>query len=42
MADGVVVGSAIVRRILEGAEPADVAALVAEFRSALDDRWPAK
>ena len=42
VADGVVVGSAIVRRILEGAEPADVAALVKEFRTALDARWPAK
>ena len=42
VADGVVVGSAIVRHILEGAEPADVAALVKEFRTALDARWPTK
>jgi tryptophan synthase alpha chain len=41
-ADGVVVGSAIVRRIIEGAEPAEVAELVAEFRAALDERWPQK
>lgn len=40
VADGVVVGSAIVRRIIEGASPEEVAALVAEFRSALDERWP--
>jgi tryptophan synthase alpha chain len=40
VADGVVVGSAIVRRILDGAGPEDVAGLVAEFRAALDARWP--
>jgi tryptophan synthase alpha chain len=40
VADGVVVGSAIVRRILEGASPEQVADLVREFRSALDARWP--
>jgi tryptophan synthase alpha chain len=40
VADGVVVGSAIVRRIVEGAEPAEVAGLVGEFRAALDERWP--
>lgn len=35
-ADGVVVGSAIVRRLLEGADPEQIAATVAEFREALD------
>ena len=36
VADGAVVGSAIVTRMLEGAGPEGVAALVADFRSALD------
>lgn len=36
VADGVVVGSAVVQRMLDGAGPEGVAALVAEFRSALD------
>ncbi|NNC80872.1 MAG: tryptophan synthase subunit alpha [Acidimicrobiales bacterium] len=36
VADGVVVGSAIVRRMLDGAGPEGVAARVAEFRAALD------
>ena len=36
VADGAVVGSAIVARMLEGAGPEGVAALVAEFRAALD------
>ena len=36
VADGVVVGSAIVERMLDGAGPEGVAELVAEFRSALD------
>ncbi len=36
VADGVVVGSAIVRRMLDGAGPEGVAALVREFRRALD------
>ena len=36
IADGVVVGSAVVQRMLDGAGPEGVAALVAEFRSALD------
>ena len=36
VADGAVVGSAIVARMLEGAGPEGVAALVADFRSALD------
>lgn len=35
-ADGVVVGSAVVRRMVEGAGPEGVAALVASFREALD------
>lgn len=34
--DGVVVGSAVVQRMVEGAGPEGVAALVADFRSALD------
>ena len=36
VADGVVVGSAIVRRMLEGASPEDIGDLVREFRTALD------
>jgi tryptophan synthase alpha chain len=36
VADGVVVGSAIVQRMVDGAGPDGVAALVAEFRAALD------
>ena len=36
VADGVAVGSAVVARMLDGAGPEGVAALVAEFRSALD------
>ena len=36
VADGVVVGSAVVARMLDGAGPEGVAALVAEFRAALD------
>ena len=36
VADGVVVGSALVRRLLEGASPADAADLVASFRNALE------
>ena len=36
VADGAVVGSAIVTRMLEGTGPDGVAALVAEFRAALD------
>ena len=36
VADGVVVGSALVRRVLEGASPAEAAALVGSFRNALD------
>jgi tryptophan synthase alpha chain len=35
-ADGVVVGSALVRRLLEGGGPEAAAALVGEFRAALD------
>jgi tryptophan synthase alpha chain len=36
VADGVVIGSAVVRRMLEGEGPAGVAAYVAEVRKALD------
>jgi len=35
-ADGVIVGSALVRRLLDGGGPDDAAAFVAELRSALD------
>ncbi|MFC7245375.1 tryptophan synthase subunit alpha [Catellatospora aurea] len=35
-ADGVVVASALMRRVLDGATPAEVGALVAELRTALD------
>ncbi len=38
VADGVVVGSAVVQRMLERAGPEGIGALIAEFRSALDDR----
>jgi tryptophan synthase alpha chain len=34
--DGVVVGSAVVQRMLDGAGPAGVGELVSEFRAALD------
>ena len=36
MADGVVVGSAVVRRLLDGEGPEGVGALVGRFRTALD------
>jgi tryptophan synthase alpha chain len=36
VADGVVIGSAIVRRMLEGEGPTGVAAYVSEVRKALD------
>jgi tryptophan synthase alpha chain len=36
VADGVVVGSALVRRVLDGAGPGDVAGVVAAFRKALN------
>ena len=35
-ADGVVVASALMRRLLDGAGPDDIGAMVAEFRAALD------
>jgi len=38
-ADGVIVGSAIVRRLLEGQGAEGVGALVSDFRSALDSAW---
>ncbi len=37
--DGVVVGSAVVQRMLDGAGPEGVASLVADFRRALDDAY---
>jgi tryptophan synthase alpha chain len=36
--DGVIVGSAIMRRVLDGASPADLGAFVTTLRSALDQR----
>jgi tryptophan synthase alpha chain len=39
-ADGVVIGSAVVRRLLEGDGPAGAAAFVAEVRAALDAAHP--
>ena len=39
-ADGVVVGSAVVRRLLDGGGPDAAAGFVAELRAALDARWP--
>jgi len=38
-ADGVIVGSALVRRLLEGAGPDGAAAFVGELRAALDGGW---
>jgi len=40
VADGAVVGSAVVTRMLEGAGPEGVAGLVSEFRAALDAAHP--
>ena len=37
VADGAVVGSAVVQRMLDGAGPEGVAELVASFRAALDE-----
>lgn len=39
-ADGVIVGSALVRRLLQGGGPEEAGAFVAELRAALDDEWP--
>jgi len=39
-ADGVIVGSALVRRLLDGGGPEAAAAFVAELRAALDSRRP--
>lgn len=39
-ADGVIVGSALIRRLLQGAGPHGAAEFVAELRAALDDRDP--
>jgi tryptophan synthase alpha chain len=38
-ADGVIVGSALVRRLLDGGGPEAVAAFVAELRTALDSLY---
>ncbi len=38
-ADGVVIGSALMRRVLEGAGPVGAAAFIAEVRAALDDAF---
>jgi tryptophan synthase alpha chain len=38
VADGVIVGAAVMRRILDGAGPAEVGAFVASLRAALS--WP--
>ncbi len=42
VSDGVVVGSAIVNRMLDGAGPDGVGELVGEFRHALDAAYPAR
>ena len=39
VADGVVVGSAMVQKMLDGGGPEGVAELVGDFRSALDQRF---
>lgn len=39
-ADGVIVGSALVRRLLQGGSPDDAGDFVAELRAALDAEWP--
>ena len=39
VSDGVVVGSAVVQRMLDRAGPEGVAELVGEFRAALDSEW---
>ena len=38
-ADGVVVGSAMVQRMLDGSGPEGIAELVGDFRSALDEHY---
>jgi tryptophan synthase alpha chain len=38
--DGVIVGSALVRRVLDGAGPEGAAEFVGQFRSALDAAYP--
>ncbi len=37
VADGVIVGSAVVRRVLDGASPEEVGEFIAELRSAIDE-----
>ena len=39
VSDGVVVGSAVVQRMLDRAGPEGVAELVGDFRAALDSEW---
>ncbi len=38
--DGVVVGSALIRRLLNGEGPEGAGAFIGSLREALDDRWP--
>jgi tryptophan synthase alpha chain len=40
VADGVIVGAAVMRRILDGAGPAEVGAFVASLRAALATPTP--
>jgi tryptophan synthase alpha chain len=40
VADGVVIGSALIRRLLDGEGPAGAGAFIGEIREALDRRWP--
>ena len=39
-ADGVVIGSALIRRLLDGQGPQGAARFIGEIREALDSRWP--
>ncbi len=39
-ADGVVIGSALIRRLLDGEGPEGSAKFIGEIRKALDSRWP--
>jgi len=39
-ADGVVVGSALIQRLLDGAGPEGAACFIGEIRAGLDARWP--
>jgi tryptophan synthase alpha chain len=40
VADGVVIGSALMRRVLEGEGPLGAAEFIGGVRRALDERWP--